>query len=189
MTPRFFGCSASVTPRVNRSLPWPGGLVQVQRVGGFVAREPKVSEEGLERLRDLFDEGWALKDLAAEFGITRQHAGRLVRGLQRQQIGPLDAETVRTGVLPAVERHLAEVRVDPAGEVLAATARALASKMDSCSVSDATGAAAAMPRLAAQLGEVLRQLQEGAPSEPSALDQLVVRRDARRLANAIQAGS
>jgi len=165
-------------------------LVQVQQAGGFVTPGRKLDESALARLRHLHAaEGWPLRDLAAEFGITRQHVGRLVRGLQRPQIGPLDAETVRTGVLPAVERHLAELRLDPAGEVLAATARALGGKLDACAASDATGAAAALPRLADQLGEVLRRLQEDAPREPSALDGLVLRRDARRLAAAVQAGS
>lgn len=151
----------------------------------------KLDERALARLRHLHAaEGWSLGDLAAEFAVTPQYVGRLVRGLQRQQIGPLDAETLRSGVARAVERHLSEVRVDPAGAVLAATARALAGKMDSCSVSDAAGAAAAMPRLAAQLVDVLRRLQEDAPREPSPLDRLVASRDGRRLANAVRgAGS
>lgn len=153
-------------------------------------REAKISEKALERLRHLHDEGWSLRDLAAEFRCSPQHVGRLVRGVQRPRIGALDAETVRTGVLPAVERFVAERPLDSASGVLAATARALAGKMDALAASDAAQAAAALPRLAAQLGEVLRQLQADAPAEPSALDELIVRRDARRLAAAArEAGS
>jgi len=151
----------------------------------------KIDEEALARLRHLHAaEGWALRDLAAEFGLTRQYVGRLVAGLQREQVGPLDASTVRSsGVLPAVERLLGELPLDPAAAVLAATSRALASKLDSCATSDSASSAAAMPRLAVELVEVLGQLREDAPREPSALDELVAGRDARRLANAARGAS
>lgn len=152
-----------------------------------MARE-KLDERALARLRHLHGaEGWSLADLATEFKITPQYVSRLVRGLQRPRVGPLDAETLQTGVLPAVERHLAEARLDPAAAVLAATARALAGKLDQCGASDSASSAAALPRLAVELVEVLGQLREDAPAEPSALDELVAGRDARRLAAAVQA--
>ena len=106
-------------------------------------------------MRHLADEGWALTDLAAAFGITSQHVGRLVRGKQRPAITGLDAEAVRSGVGGAVEAFLEDVQLSAPDEVLAATARALGAKLDTCTASDAAVPAQAVPRLSAQLVDCL----------------------------------
>ena len=42
--------------------------------------ERKINDEEFARLRDLAADGWSDDDLAAAFGVSRQHVGRLVRG-------------------------------------------------------------------------------------------------------------
>ena len=150
--------------------------------------ERKVSDEELKRLRHLHAEGWAPGDLAEAFGITPQHVGRLVRGEQRPEIAGLDAEALEAGVAGAVEAFLADVNLDAADEVLAATARALGAKLDACATSSSASAAQAVPRLSSELVEVLDRLRERVPREPDALDLLRERRRARRLADAAANG-
>lgn len=149
-----------------------------------MAAERKITDEELERLRYLADDGWTHQDLAAAFGITRQHVGRLVRGLQRPVIAGLDAEAVHAGVAGAVEAFLADHELSAGDEVLAATARALASKLDACRASDSASAAQAVPRLSSELVAVLDRLRQGVPREPDALDLLQQRYAARKLAMA-----
>jgi hypothetical protein len=115
---------------------------------GSVAAEPKLTDEDVERLRELDDEGWSLPDLAAEFDISPQHAGRLARGDQRPAIVGLGAEAAQSSVLEAVAAFLEGVDLNPGDAVLAATAKTLAEKLDACAVSSAASAAQAVPRLA-----------------------------------------
>lgn len=154
-----------------------------------MAPEPKVSDEDLARLRRLHDdEGWSVRDLADAFGISRQHAGRLLRGEQRPTIAGLDADAVRDDVVRAVDEFLAGADLDAGGAVLAAAARALALKLDACASSQSAAAASATPRIAAALVDVLAELRAGEPHEPDDLDHLRQRRAARRLAVAATAG-
>jgi transcriptional regulator with XRE-family HTH domain len=146
--------------------------------------ERKIGDEELARLRDLAADGWSDEDLAAAFGVSRQHVGRLVRGKQRPEIAGLDAETVRSGVAAAVETFLADHELQAGYEVLAATARARAAKLDACATSDSASAAQAVPRLAAQLVDVLDRLRLGVPREPDGVDLIRQRREARLLAYA-----
>jgi hypothetical protein len=155
---------------------------------GSVARERKLSDRDVARLRVLHDEGWPLRDLAAEFDVSRQHAGRLVRGDQRPAIAGLDAEALRGGVSRAVTAYLADVDLDSGDGVLAVTAQALASKLDDCIASDSAAAAQAVPRLAAQLVDVLERLRGLVPREADGIDRLRQRRSARRLAMAASNG-
>ena len=145
-----------------------------------MSAERRISDEDLSRLRLLGEEGWSLADLAARFAISPQHVGRLLRGVQRPSIASWDGEAA--GVADAVDAFLDEVELGVGDEVLAATARVLAAKLDACAASDAAAAAQAMPRLAAELASVREALQDGAPREPDAVDLLRARRDAR-LAN------
>lgn len=155
-----------------------------------MARERKISDEDLPRLRFLYDEeGWSLTALAAEFGVTRQHVGRLVRGEQRPMIGPLDAGAVRLSVAAAVEQYLADGEWDDAAGVLAATARVLATKLDACSAADSATAAQVMPRLASELVDVLARLRGEAPQMPDRLTELRQQRAARRMAMMAAASS
>ena len=146
--------------------------------------ERKISDEELAEMRRLFhDEGWSAADLAAEFGVTPQHTGRLTRGEQRPVIAGLDPDAVRSGVVAAVDAFLKDADLGAGDTVLAAT-RALASKLDGCQASDAAAAAQAAPRLAAELVAVLERLQGRVPREPDAVDRLRQRREARHLAAA-----
>lgn len=154
-----------------------------------MAAERKISDEELERLRRLSDDGWSRDDLAAAFGVTVQHVGRLVRGEQRPVIAGLDAEAVRAGVEGAIEAFLADLELAPADGVLAATARALGAKLDACAASESASAAQAVPRLSAELVEVLDRLRAGIPTEPDFIDRLRQRREARLLAAATTNGS
>jgi transcriptional regulator with XRE-family HTH domain len=173
-----------VTPAVR--VPLPGAGAMVQRCA--MPAERKVSDDELERLRDLADDGWSHDDLAQAFGVSRQHVGRLVRGEQRPTIAGLDAEALRCGVSGAVDAFLAGIELSASDAVLAATAHSLATKLDGCAASDATAAAQAVPRLASQLVDVLDRLRLGVPREPDALDLLRQRREARLLALATANG-
>ncbi len=151
-----------------------------------MAGERKLSDDDVARLRHLHDEGWSHPDLAAAFGVTTQHVGRLVRGEQRPVIAGLDAEALQAGegVSRAVDAFLEDVDLRGEHVVLAATARALSSKLDACAASDAAAAAQAVPRLAGQLVDVLERLSAGVPQEPDALDRIKQKRAARLLAMA-----
>lgn len=138
-----------------------------------MAPPEKLSDADVRRLRRLADDGWTATALADEFGVTAQHVGRLLRGEQRAALVAADGE-----VGAAVAEFCSDVRLDAGGDVLAATARALAGKVDACAASDASAAAQAMPRLAAQLVVVLAELREGQRA-PDELDDLRARRDDR----------
>jgi hypothetical protein len=142
-----------------------------------MAAERKISDDELERLRSLATDGWSHQDLAEAFGITPQHAGRLVRGEQRPVIAA-EAGTVSD----AVEAFLADADVTGEYRVLAAAARSLASKMDACAGSDSASAAQALPRLNAQLVSVLELLARDAFREHDSIDILRERRRARLMA-------
>ena len=142
-----------------------------------MSAERRISDEDLDRLRHLADEGWSPNALADAFGVTVQHVRRLLRGEQRASIAGLDPDVVR-----AVDEFLEDADLSAADAVLAATARALAGKLDACASSSSAAAAAATPRLAAELVAVLAVLQDGAPRELDELDHLQARRASRLLA-------
>src|SRR3954454_2111821 len=96
----------------------------------------KLTDEELERMRDLAAAGWSRQDLADAFEITPQHVGRLVREEQRPRVAGLDRDAVRYGVSTAVDEFLAGALLAAGHEVLAATARALASKLDAATASE-----------------------------------------------------
>jgi transcriptional regulator with XRE-family HTH domain len=138
----------------------------------------KMEDEDVRRLRWLAEnENWSADDLAVEFGISRQHVGRLVRGDQRPEIGA-DAEA-SGGVRAAVDEFLDGIEFAYGDEVLAETARAVASKLDACGLSDSASAAQAVPRLAAQLVHVLEAMRDSVARPPDRLDELRAERTAR----------
>jgi hypothetical protein len=141
--------------------------------------ERKVSDDELARLRQLADDGWSRDDLAQAFGITPQHVGRLVRGDQRPALDGPDIALASPDVSAAIDKFLGPAALGGADEVFAATARALAAKLDACGASDSATAAQAAPRIAAQLVGVLNELRERAPREPDAIDRINARRAAR----------
>jgi len=85
-------------------------------------------------------------------------------------------------VVRATDEFLEDCDLTAADGVLAATARAVALKLDACATSSSAAAAAATPRLAAELVAVLAVLQDGAPRELDELDALQARRATRLLA-------
>jgi len=147
----------------------------------LMAAERRISDEDLRRLRLLAEAGEPPADLALRFGISAVHVGRLLRGEQRPTIAGLDPDVVRADVVLAVNEFLAAADLSPADLVRAATARALAGKLDACVSSSSAAAAAATPRLAAELVSVLAAL-DGGPRAPDELDALQARRAGRLLA-------
>ncbi|MEJ7798437.1 MAG: hypothetical protein WKF42_08065 [Solirubrobacteraceae bacterium] len=152
-----------------------------------MSAERRISDEDLGRLRHLADEGVPTSDLAAAFGVTVQHVRRLLRGEQRASIAGLDPDVVRADVVRAVDEFLEDADLSAADGVRAATARVLARKLDACASSVSAAAAAATPRLAAELVSVLAVLQDGAPRELDEVDALQARRATRLLAMAASA--
>ena len=144
----------------------------------------KLSDADVERLRELWAEGWNAIDLAAEFDVSRQHVGRLVREEQQPTVARLAPEALRSGVAAAVDAFLADRELGQGDEVVAATARTLAAKLDALAGSETASAAAAIPRLSAELIGVLDRLRAPAVRSPDRLDELLQRRAARRLAAA-----
>jgi len=148
-----------------------------------MSAERKISDEDLRCLRLLGAEGWPVAALAARFGISATHVGRLLRGVQRPSIASSHDDGEAVGAADAVAAFLAEESdLSGADEVLAAVALLLAAKLDGCAASASAAAAQAMPRLAAELASALDALRDGVPREPDAVDLLRARRDAR-LAN------
>jgi hypothetical protein len=142
----------------------------------------KLSDVDVARLRALWAQGWNAIDLAAEFDVSRQHVGRLVREEQQPTVAGLDLEALRSGVAGAVDSFLVGAELAPGEEVLTAAARTLAATLDACSRSETASAAAAVPRLAAELIEHLDRLREPVVHKPTKLDELLQRRAARRSA-------
>ena len=140
----------------------------------------KLSDHEVASLRALAGEGLPAAELAERFGVSRRHVGRLLRGEQRQQIAGLDREVARESVGAAVERFIAGLELEHAGQVLASAAFVLASKLDAARASD-TAAAGAAPALARQLVEVVYALRPDGEA-PDAVDDLRRRREARLLA-------
>jgi len=122
----------------------------------------RLTDSDVARLRELWAEGWNAVDLAAEFDISRQHVGRIVRDEQRVVVSP-DADRLRPDAVGAVEAFLESVDLDEGWAVVAATARALAAKLDACSASEAVAVAQAIPRIAAELVDVLDRLRGAHP--------------------------
>lgn len=148
-----------------------------------MAAERKLSDAELERLRVLGAEGWTPGALSESFGITPQYVGRLLRGERRAVIVGADADALHDGVLGAVEAFLGDLTLPPSDAVLAATARVLAGKLDACAVAGSATAAQAVPRLGAELAEVIERLRMHEPREHDFVDRLRQGIEAHRLAN------
>jgi len=156
-----------------------------------VGAPKKLTDEQVEQLRELAEvDGWSHEDLAQRFGISRQHVGRLVREDARPKIAGLDPDVATSaGVLAAVNAFLDDLVLKSDALVLAATAKAVASKLDACGASDSASAAQAVPRLASQLVEVLREIDAVTPGPPDRLDEIRDARAARLLAVAATGGT
>lgn len=133
--------------------------------------EPRLSDADVARLREDWASGSSLADLAAEFAITPQYAGRLVRHEDRPVLDVDEAVESASGIRGAVEAFLADRVLDAGDDVLAETARALARKIDACASSGAATAANAMPRLAEVLVSALGELR-GEERPPDRIDEI-----------------
>jgi hypothetical protein len=146
----------------------------------------RVSDEDLAEIRQLAAAGVTRVQMAARFGITPQHVGRLVRGEQRGDVAAGDDAPELGPVCEAVERYLAGLTLDSRANVLAAAVRAVAAKLDAAAASSAASAAAAVPRLYEALEQALGELRMAAPREPDAIDRIAARHAARRAGLAAQ---
>jgi transcriptional regulator with XRE-family HTH domain len=125
---------------------------------------PRVTldEADVASIRAVFSEGGlSLQQIADRFGTSKQHVHRLVRGEQRQLLPAVDVDA-RGSVTNAVLVMLDAAGYDPDEDVLAATACALAEKLDSCRASDTSQSAMAAPGLARQLADTLNELRDSA---------------------------
>jgi transcriptional regulator with XRE-family HTH domain len=142
----------------------------------------KLSDADVANIRKRAAEGESASQLAGDFGVSRRHVGRIIRGDARPQLGGLDRDTIAVAnVRVAVDRFLADLDLTPGDLVLAETARTLGDKLDQVRESWTAASAAAAPQLAYRLVETVAALR-GDEGEPDALDDLQRRREARLLA-------
>jgi hypothetical protein len=119
-----------------------------------------LDEADVASIRAVFAEGGStLQQIADRFDTSKQHVHRLVRGEQRQLLPSVDVDA-RGSVTGAVHRLLDAAGLDPGDDVLAATACALAEKLDSVRGSDTAQSAMAAPGLARQLADTLNELRD-----------------------------
>src|SRR5262245_40600525 len=98
--------------------------------------------------------GMKQAELAVKFGISQSAVSRIVAGERR---GSAESSTAGA-VAVALDAFLVELEPDGVGVVHAETARAVAAKVDVCRSSSSVAAAAALPRIVAQLHELLSVL-------------------------------
>jgi transcriptional regulator with XRE-family HTH domain len=115
--------------------------------------------------------GLTLEQIATEFGTTKQHVSRLVRGEQRQDLPSVDVDD-RSSVASAVTNLLDAAGIDPNYDYLAAAAVALAEKLEAVRRLDSAQSAMAAPGLARALSETLAELQADAGSGGARLGRL-----------------
>lgn len=148
----------------------------------------KLTDADVARVRDRAAEGCPQQEIAEEFSISGRYVRRLVRGDARPQLGGLDRDVAVRDVGAAVDRFLDGVDLDPAQEIDAAAARALAAKLDQAGTSDTASAGATAPAIARELLGIIRELR-GDARECDGVDEIRERREARLLAKAAGSGS
>jgi hypothetical protein len=114
--------------------------------------------------------------------VSPQYVGRLLRGDARPQLGGLALEREGGSVVQAVDAFLAGLELDLGALVHAEMARVLAVKLDACRALHTATAAATAPGLARSLIVAVEALR-GCEREMGAIDEIRMRRDARRLAS------
>lgn len=131
----------------------------------------RLTDQALEKLRDRYQDGETTTQLAETYRLTERHVRRLVADLEP----PTPTFTVTPGesVETAVARFLEDIDQDPQGDVIAATARTLARRLDSAD-------SRAAPALARALVDIIDDIQNG-ETDNDAIADLRRRRDARRL--------
>ena len=140
----------------------------------------KLSDSQVAEIRLQATEGRSQSKIAADFGVSARHVGRIVTGKARPALGGLSRDiAAEAGVLAALENLLAGKALSPSQNVAAETARALARQLDAASATAASAAAA--PALARQLVEIVQQIA-GDDRPADALDRIRAKREARLLA-------
>jgi hypothetical protein len=142
----------------------------------------KLTDSQVAEIRVQGHEGRSASEIAADFGVSDRHVGRIVSGKARPAASGLSPDVAReVGVAAALENLLAGRPLSAAQIVTAETCRALARQLDAASPTAASAAAA--PALARQLVDLVGQLA-GDERPPDRIDEINARRDARRLAAA-----
>ena len=148
----------------------------------------KLSDAQVAEVRALNAGGVGRAEIAARFGVSVQHVGRLVHGRSRPTIANLDAGLIADGdVTRAVKRFVEGLELDANGQVLAEAAVALAAKLDQCRASSSGAAAQAAPGVARQLVELVVLLCAGEPKPDNPLTE--IRRQLDAELSAMQAGA
>lgn len=147
----------------------------------------KLTDAQVVEVRALNARGVGRAEIAARFGVSVQHVGRIVLGRSRPTTSDLPAGLIAEGdVTRAVERFVEGLELDGEQRVLAEATLALAAKLDQCRASPSAAAAQAAPAVTRQLVEVVALLREGQPQPDNPLTQIRRRLDAQL--SAMQAG-
>jgi transcriptional regulator with XRE-family HTH domain len=118
----------------------------------------KLTDEQVAAIRAAVAEGdSSLQEIAEQFGTSKQHVSRLARGEQRTDFPRVDLYGTGSVTL-SVQAMLEEIELSPADDVVAATAIALAEKLDSVRASTTAQSGMAAPGLARALSEQLSEL-------------------------------
>ena len=118
----------------------------------------KLTDAQVEDIRAAAEEGGqSFAQIADRFGTSKQHVSRLVRGEQRQDFPQVDVNSA--SVTRAVRSMLEAMDLSAGEDIVAATALALAEKLDAVRLSPTAQAAMAAPGLARQLSEQLLELR------------------------------
>lgn len=112
-----------------------------------------------------------MQQIAERFGTSKQHVSRLARGEQRVELPPVDVYASGS-VAAAVESMLEAACLSPEEDIVAATALALAEKLDAVRSSMTAQAAMAAPGLARSLSEQLATLRAVAGDDAPRLGSL-----------------
>ena len=115
-----------------------------------------VQASRLSMARRLSDENVHGLEIADQFGITRQHVGRIVSQQQHQSLSP--DVPLHGSVVGAVLAKFERYGLDPDEDVEAATVLALAEKLDAVRGASSAQSAIAAPGLARALDEAMVRL-------------------------------
>jgi AraC-like DNA-binding protein len=118
-----------------------------------------LSDEDVVEIRALAaqENAPSLQEIADEFGTSKQHVHRIVRGEQRTDLTPASV-LAGASVAQAVTTLLEDFDLSPLEDVMAATAVAIAEKLDAVRAATSAQAAMAAPGLARGLQDLLASL-------------------------------
>jgi hypothetical protein len=120
--------------------------------------------------------GESVAMIAAAYGMSERHISRLVQGVAPGVASRFEPAAGQP-VADSLEGFISTLVLDDGGRMRAEIARALAVRLDRC------GPREAAP-LAKQLAVAVGELERG-DRKPDRIDELIARRNARRLAHAV----